>query len=342
MTKNNNIEMIEVTDLSQKEALSPVDLAMADNRPAKQTVRNLWLEIALSLDKTYGNDEVPLYLTLPGAHALDLKLFAEKGLIQFTETGSLASTSMRKVIAIEKNAQSAYALQKTIPGLKIVEQDFRSFIVGESLLKFPKGDYEKYCCARIINLDLNTSLRHSVENTRVQFPVLTWVTKVCQVHTSKRPDEDWYLYLTLDSRIDWPEFVSNEIAGFLNDNFRHSNELKESCRMLYGLELYNQIIDGYPVNFANLQSEEQQKVLMLVVPKKLSQLVHAYGWRIQTLTNLRYGGQNNNAHMVTWIFAFKADSRATSAPNEVYLDCLKSILSSAGFISDDGKIQNAG
>src|SRR2546423_14720699 len=108
-----------------------VDAAMAADRPAKQAIRRLWLEQAQYFDKQFPTDDVPLYLTLSGAQAQDIRLFALHELIKLTEIGGVADESQGRVVAIEANQQAVIELQKNLPGLKILRQGFKEIVLGD-------------------------------------------------------------------------------------------------------------------------------------------------------------------------------------------------------------------
>lgn len=195
-----------------------VDTAMADERPAKKAVRDLWLKEIKRFNGLFPTDDVPLYLTLPGENALDVRLLAENGLISLTEVGGVAAESQGRVIAIESSPRAVLGIQKLFPGLKIIEQNFKDFIAGDSLIRFPTNrDHENYCCAKIINLDLQASLAATDTDGSVAFPVLVWIRKIAQLHAAKKPQLEWCLCLTLHSDITWPSSVSRSIQQFLLD-----------------------------------------------------------------------------------------------------------------------------
>lgn len=316
-----------------------VDVAMADERPAKQAVRELWVKQYQDYNKLYPGEDVPLYLTLCGAEARDIKLLAERGLIKLTETGGIATESQNRIIAIERSNPSALVAQRQHPGMKIIVQDFKSFIAGDTLIRYPLGEHEKYCCARIINLDFQESLAAIDEGGSIGFPVLTWIRKLSQIHAEKKPQEEWCLCLTLNSSLGWSQAVTEAMQRFLADNFQRSPAFADSCKALLSHELYNKILDATLLDMSALSQEEQQKFLMIFVPKKIAQLVHAQHWRVNTSWNLRYGGIGGHAAMVTWVFTFLWDVRASSRPDEVYKDSLKQVLTSAGRIAESGKVE---
>ena len=90
----------------------------------------------------------------------------------------------------------------------------------------------------------------------------------------------------------------------------------------------------------SLSYEERQKLLMVFVPKKIAEMVHGQNRQVKTSQNLRYGGTADEAPMVTWVFSFLWDTRASVTPDAVYKDCLNLILSAAGYVSDTGQIDS--
>lgn len=325
----------------QSNSERPVDTAMRLERPEKQAVRNLWLEELRQFDTGPGEDDVPLYLTLPGAAGLDIKLLVDNDMIELTENGAISPRSMKRVVAIESDKLAAKTLQSKYPGLKIVEQNFASLVAGESLLSYPKGGSQekKWCCARVVNLDLTSSLNAQLANGVAIFPVLIWIQKIAQLHASVKPEEDWCLCLTLNGNITWTPEVSAGIVEYLLQNFDRSEAFAASCRSHFGEVLYRAITEGLPLGASTLSAEEQQKLLMVFVPKKIGQLVYNQNWKVRTAWNLRYGGEPGVAPMVTWILKFAWDVRAALTPDVVYNDCLSMILTSSGHVSEVDGIQ---
>ena len=315
----------------------PIDRAMGQGRAEKHTVRMFWLEEARDYINRYPEDEEPLYLTLSGAEGHDVRLFAEYGLINLTETGAIATKDQGKIVAVEANDQAVLQLYRQFSGLKIVQKNFQSLVRGTEYFSWPEGKEKHYCRARIVNLDLNSALRAKKEE-RIDFPVIAWIDKVAKLHTRPSP-RDWSLCLTLQGEINWNDEVCSFAQEFLCDNFRSEPSFAESCRKLFGETLYQNINNSeVSVDFSTLLSEAQQQVLMVTVPKLIAQRVRNQGWRMVTKRNLRYGG-GATASMITWIMRFTWDTRAVSAPNIAHRDALTGIFHFVGSIRDDGQIE---
>lgn len=228
-------------------------------------------------------------------------------------------------------------LQKKFPGLKILEQSVQDLVRSTSPVAWPTGADVGHCRARIVNLDLNHPLSSEIQDGQLAFPVLTFVAKFSQLHATA-PRLDWFLYLTLHGEITWAPDVSNAIQVYLTENCEHEPEFAAACRTLLGDELFAQITRDQSATLTALSSADQQKILMALVPKKISQLVIPQGWRVATTANLRYGGAGGRAPMVTWILEFRSDLRATVSPQAVYRDSLKAVLTKSGHIAENGSI----
>jgi hypothetical protein len=316
----------------KKKSGRPVDLAMTAVRPEKKVMRTLWLDTADSYSQKYPDPNELLYVTLPGAEGIEIGLLAERNLIQLTETGGIAQESMFRIAAIESNKLAVGALQRKHPGLKIYETDFKGLIRGDGLTNYPTGEHRECCRARIINLDLNEIL-----NCRdAAFPILVWIQKLGEMH-AVAPRVDWCLYLTLHGEVRWTPEACDIVRGFLRENFARAGRFAEAARSLLGNELFDAIAEAGEVDFAALGREEQQKVLMAFVPKKIADLVRNQRWRLETKVNLRYGGPGH-APMVTWIIDFASDMTAAGRPDTVYLDSVNRVLNAAGRINAKGKI----
>ena len=315
----------------------PVDLAMSEVRIEKKAIRSLWLQEVKRVAEEHPKTDVPWYLTLSGAEARDIQLLIDEGLLSLTEVGSIRESDQNKVVAVEKNNQAILELQKKLPGLKIKQAEFQSLICGDGIFSWPRGNDEKYCRAHIVNLDLDNSLRGTADNGEVNFPVLSWIKKLCQLH-AKPPRCNWTLCLTLHGEVVWPEEVHMWTKSFLAENLRREPDFAGGCKGLLGKELVTQVEGSSPVDFSTLDRVGQQKIIMVMVPKMIARLVHIEGWNVSTERNLRYG-REGCAPMVTWIVRFTWSSDGSARPDALYRTALKDIFSGAGVVTDRGKIK---
>jgi hypothetical protein len=310
----------------------PVDQAMAADRPEKGRVRSLWIEKLVAYDEEFPNE--PLYLSLTGAEGRDIKLLIEQGVIETTEIGAIAAHHVDRIAAVEYNLQSVASLQRLFPGLQIFNQPFQSVIKGELLTRYPDGRHEKFCRARVINLDLNGILATADEPG--SFPILAWIQKLGEMH-ARRPRVEWCLCLTLHGELNWDADTSGIVQQFLQENFKHSAEFAERSRAVLGDELYDSIVAANPCDFASLEREQQQRLLLVFVPKKIAQLLSGQAWRMVVPANLRYG-QPEHAPMVTWIMEFRHVPSAAGTPQANYLRNINGALAAAGSIDPAGEI----
>ena len=316
----------------------PVDSAMAGERVEKGVIRNLWAETVVS-SKTARAD-VPLYLTLSGADGKDISLLAEKGIIRRTEVGAIAPGDENKVVAVENNAMAVLDLQRKFPGLRIYEEPIQNLWSQDGPFAWPKGTNRQYCRAVVVNLDLNKPLLAVLKNGQLEFPILEGVRKLSQLH-AVNPRLNWSLCLTLHGEIVWSKDIGLMIQHFLSENFAREKRFADSCRSVFGDELYENIDSASVKDLSKLESQEQQHILMAMVPKKIAQLVHQQGWKTTTSYNLRYGNVPHEAPMVTWIIQFNWDERISSRPDAVYRESLQTVFSNPGAIKG-GKIQQLG
>jgi hypothetical protein len=313
-----------------------VDAAMEEERPEKIRLRKLWLEKLRSYKERFPNDIVPLYLTLSGAHGHDIQLLINNGFIRLTEIGAIAPEDQGIAVAIESNSTAVLHLQRRIPGLKILAQPFDSFIHSTRLTVFPQGGSIKLCQARVINLDLNEPVKFRDVDGELQFPPLQWIKKLCVLHAETRIE--WCLLLTLHGEALWESDETKAVAEFLSENFSREPEFGLASKKVLGNELYSRIVAGTIPAAKRLSTTEQQKLLMVYVPKRIAQIAPTDGWRAETIHNLRYGGVANRAPMVTWVIDFRWDTRVSRQPDAVYRDSLKLILVGAGEIAEDGTL----
>ena len=309
---------------------------MSEERPEKEAVRGLWLETVMHFDGAYPEDDVPLYLTLSGAEGRDIELLIENQLIETTETGAIALSHRHRVIAVERSTPAMIELQRRFPGLKIVVQSFQNLVRSESPFRWPDGEDERLCCARVINLDLDETLRAVEDRGEVSFPVLLWIRKLGQIHAARALD--WSICLTLHGEISWSSACFASVRQFLAENFENDEEFARMSRLFLSESLFEDIASGRDLDVASLSVRDQQLLLMVFVPKKISQLLCPQGWRVETARNLRYGGNGGRAPMVTWIMHVTRDARVSGRPLTIYRESLRTVLSGAGRIEEDGTV----
>ena len=314
-----------------------VDQAMAEERPEKQTIRSLWINAIREIATLYPNSEVPWYLTLPGAEGHDIQRIIDEGIITLTEVNSIVEKDQDKIVAVESNNSAVLSLQKKFIGLRIKETHFQNLIRGERNFSWPECEEQKFCRARIVNLDLNAPLMAEIDEGQVVFPVLAWIKKLCALH-AKPPRTDWTLCLTLHAGLGWPEAVNGWTKDFLIENLGREPSFSDGCRKFFGEGLFKLVTEHDKIEFSQLSRENQQRLLMVMVPKVIAHFVHNEGWRVITEQNLRYGGKGKQAAMVTWIIKFSCDPKASATPDYLYRYALSNILGSVGVVDSDGQV----
>jgi hypothetical protein len=309
---------------------------MEAERPEKAVVRELWMQEAQTQAASHPEDDEPLYLTLPGGEGREIHLLADIGIIELTEVGGIAKKDQHRIVAVESSLPNIAKLQRNFPGLKILEVPFQSLVHGERPTRWPSGEHEKFCRARVVNLDLNAPLSAKEEEEAIEFPVIAWIRKLAQLH-AVAPRRDWSLCLTLHGELVVSSAVCEFIQQFLAENFRREQRFADACRALLGDDLFNSINAEELTDFSELARKEQQELIMAVVPKLITRAVQDQGWRVKTESNLRYGTAPA-APMVTWVVRFTWDRAAQATPDLVYRDSLARILEYAGAIQADGAV----
>lgn len=315
-----------------------VDDAMAAERPEKQTVRELWMDEVQRHEGEQLPDDVPLYLTLPGARGGDIEALIDRGVLRLTETGAIEDPEAMKVVAIEHSPSAVIALQRRYPGLKIVEKSVSDMLHSIGPLQWPTGSHKTYCRAQVVNLDFDTPLKGVVEHGQLVFPSLALVQKLATLHATPAPI-DWTLGLTLHGETVWDSDTDALACRFLAANFARDAAFSGGAREVLGSELHQGVCDSPDsVGLNGLDRASQQRVLMVLVPKQIAFDAHTIGWNVDTVENLCYGGTENRAPMVTWLLRFRWDSRASTDPEALYREALGRSLRRRGEIAADGAI----
>lgn len=312
---------------------------MAGNRPEKKVVRGIWMEEVGRRDRADGPRAVPLYFTLPGASGGDIAAMIDEGLVPLEENGAIADPEQMRIVAVEQSPDAVVELQGRFPGLKVLGQPLDSLLRSTGPLRFPEGNDERLCRAQVVNMDLNQSLRGAVEQGQLAFPALALVRKFAILH-AKEPHVDWTLCLTLDARIQgWQAAIDRKACRFLASNFAADEDFSDAAKALLGDALHESILrDPDNACVRDRSPEEQQHILMVLVPKRIAHDTHSLGWHVDTVENLRYGGDGDRARMVTWVLRFTWDERASDDSRAVYQEALRLALSRRGTIDGRGRL----
>jgi hypothetical protein len=317
-----------------------VDRAMAEDRPEKQTVRELWVRAVIEAGS--GSDEgAPLYLTLAGARGLDIERLIEEGLVSREENQAIAEQDQWKVVAVESNNSARLELKERFTGLRIVGENLKGMLHSTGPFTWPQGEKARYCRARVVNLDFNSSL--SIERDaqgHYVLPTIQIITKIAELHL-KAPALDWMLCLTCAAKINWPKAACEQVQAVLRENFKAEERFANDSRTVLGDTLYERLLADETVDMATLSESEQQALLMVFVPKRIVADTYHRGWKITTAQNLRYGG-NRSGRMVTWLMHFTQDHRGQTQPRTLYSESLDLALAKTGSVGSDGQLREAG
>jgi hypothetical protein len=313
-----------------------IDTAMAEQRPDKETMRQIWVDAVAKADSP--SQDPPLYLTLPGAHGLDVKRLVDAGLVRLAENGAIAADHVWKVVAVESNKAAYTALKSRMPGLRVLNVPISGILASTGPLTWPRGEHERWCRARVINLDLNGAL-HCERDAQdgLIFPTMQLIAKFAQLHL-KTPALDWVLCMTVAATIDWPAEDCEFVQRFLRENFQRESQFAEDSQRLLGASLFDAINTESPVDMNALTRSEQQTLLMVFVPKKIVAETYSQGWRIATTYNVRYGGRGGSQRMASWVIRFELEPRVTAEPQAVYSESVALALSRVCTIGPDGTL----
>lgn len=319
-------------------SLKPVHKAMADARPEKDAVRQLWLERAHYHSSQSLNLGDPLYLTLSGAEGEELSLLIEAGLLKLTETNSIAAEYQHRVVAIEHNSLAYSQLQAKFPGLKIIRETVAAYIHGPTRTRYPDGECSRICRSRIVNLDLNQTWSPQLFEGHWIVPVARWIEKFAEMH-SRAPKLPWTLFLTLHGECPWQAASAALIGDEIKTISGLSDAIKSNAKEWLTSALFSQIIEAAIANYIDLEPELQQRVLMWLVPSVIVRDCATQGWSISIRHNLRYGRPPHHAPMVTWIIDFNIPGREALSYDQELFTGLTDVLNSVGYIDAKGHIK---
>jgi hypothetical protein len=318
----------------------PIDSAMSQHRPEKETMRRLWAEEVglVNVLNSRHNARLPLYLTLPGAEGLDIKKLIERQIVRLAENKAIAPEDEWKVVAVESNNSARYELKHNLKGLKVVGDHLESLLASRKPTAWPKGEPVQWCRAHVVNLDLNESLRCANEaNGRLVFPTVELISKFAQLH-NKDPALDWTLCLTVAAEIHWQPEQCKAVQKFLRENFTREPQFASHSHELLGDRLFEALSSDRELDMTTLNGIDKQALLMVFLPKRIITDTYQQGWKIVTARNLRYGGQDKSQRMVSLIMRFTNEPRVSEEHHTIYSESLQQALSHAGSIDPDGAL----
>ncbi len=319
-----------------------VHTAMAEDRPEKLTIRDLWADVyeRWRIERpSEGSRSHPRFLTMPGARAGDIRRLIDRGLVAVTENGAIAPEELESIAAVEVDLSAYAALSNQFPGMKIIRGSVDSALHSGSPTVWPPKKDQKLFRADIVNLDLNEPLVAGFQSSQLVFPLLKLVGKIALLHTQPS-HADWTLCLTLHGEVLWDAKARKAVCGFLAENCRRAPAFKGAMTMLLGSEMADAIVEKRADDLQLDDVVAQQTLLMVCVPKRILSDVHTQGWALSCRHNIRYGGVQQRAPMVSWIIDFTEDARGSSEPDELYRECLAAVLDNAGHIDADGALQS--
>jgi hypothetical protein len=311
---------------------------MAEDRPEKQRMRALWADAYERIKQARPNlAPQPRLLTMPGIEASDIQVLIDRGLVEVTESKAIAEDELPNIAAVESDLAAIAALKNRFPGMRIIRDTVANALHSEAGSIYPSGIPKLLLRADMVNLDLNQPLVPRFAGLQLEFPVLRHVQKLAQLHADS-PRVNWTLCLTLHGEVHWDSDAREAVCRFLAENCTREPAFADAMFALLGEETSNAIISLCPDDLPLEDVEMQQTLLMVCVPKRILSDVHTQGWALTCRHNVRYGGADMKAPMVSWIIDFVEDPRGSSEPDALYRECLRSVLDNTARIDAAGDL----
>lgn len=313
----------------------PIDAALSQDRPAKRTVRRLWLDEV----NQYTANEGPLYLTLPGAEGKDIELLIEAGIVSTTDTGAISAADIGKIVAVESNSEAVLSLQRKYPGLRIHDSPLENVMNGAGPFAWPPRNVQEDMRARVINIDLDKSLKAEF-NGNVSFPLIRIIKKISQLHRERPngdPPQPWSLCITINSTTNWPDAAINFFFRFLAENCESHPAFREGAIAALGNALVDRIMtDHTTLTLRALERDQQERLLCIFLPKLILSELNDHHWDAQRCYSLGYGGNGDQAAMTT--VTLRLDVSNVAVPSQRYASNILRIFPGLGRIDDDGEL----
>ena len=309
---------------------------MSERRREKEVLRGFWLEEAKAYSDRYPEDPRPLFLTLPGPAAYDVRLLIDQGLLELTESGAIVRDHHFRVVCIERDGMAVAKLHQQFPGMKILEGTVENLLSWQSRFAWPSKKDRLLFQARVVNLDLDNPLVARPTDGMMVFPVIEVIRKLLELHDAPQRLR-WTLCLTLHGETPWSGKVARAAQAFMRENLDRDGELRMRATSALTQEFVGRLVMENTIDFRNLHRVEQQRFLMVFVPKKIAQIVQNLGWRLITKHNVRYGTPPN-APMTAWILEFIPDDSLVATPDAGYRAALRRIFGDFREIASDGSL----
>lgn len=312
-----------------------VQAAMNEGRPAKAAIRELWMSRLGGLDRveTAGKDE-PLYVTLCGADGFDIHAAVSEGVIRLAETGGIAQEHLWKIVAIEQDNEAVLTLQRTFPGLRILDQNLKSLLKGDGHLAWPSRRERSVWRATCINMDLNSSFEAREDGRGIYFPVASWIYKIAEIHADQTP-KNWCLFLTLNASINWNQSVWIHVSKILRENASEHSEFAEGLASVVSEGVVESIMRA-ETSMPSIETDDAHGLLLAIVPKQICQFLPD-AWAVEIDASLRYGGGSSMAApMVSFIVNFVHDGELAGRRDVAYQRSIQTIFSSTNYVDDSG------
>jgi hypothetical protein len=302
-------------------------------------MRGFWLEEVMAYSEQYPKDTHPLFLTLPGPAAHDVRLLINNGMLELTESGAIADDHQFRVVCIERNGMAVAKLNREFPGMKIVESTVENLLAWQSKVALPPKKDRRLFQARVVNLDFDNALVARRAAGSVVFPVIEVIRKLVKLHAIPQRLR-WTLCLTLHGEIPWLEEEAESAQAFMRENLDRDVQFRVHATSALTQEFVERLVAANTIDFRSLRRVEQQRFLMVFVPKKIAHVVRTSGWRVVTKHNVRYGTRPN-APMTAWVLEFVPVASPIFTPDAGYREALRGIFSTFTNIASDGSLGKA-
>jgi len=313
---------------------------MADARPAKQAIRDEWMEVLDEYAPVAPQGET-LYATLCGGAGTDVRLLIERGHVAVEENGAIAVTKFPRVIAVEKDPIEAGLLKNAIPGLQVIASSVEDILIAQNEIRYPVGLHLEVPRAHVLNLDFNGNLEFRVDKGKgLVCTTIDLVRKAAMAHAAPPLRQPWALFLTVRGTADWPESVDGHIASALRVARQTSPGFAQST-----LQIEDEFLSGFDESLgpplSSLAATTQQRVIIAYVAYRVLQVASAIGWRATCKRARFYGGESGQgtAPMCTWMFDFHWSNDAHSGNPSVLETTLETALSAAAYVDANGVLR---
>jgi len=266
----------------------------------KKFIRQKWVDFTKETLSTKNTGEITI-ITLPSHEMQDLKLFVEKGLIdwQMTETGAYEITK-GNVICFEKKGKIYRELNKKLVNANLFDLEIGIFL-QQKQYQLREHNYKKIFPADMINLDFDGCLSKNETDVKLLIQL------IFELQSKHQSNFSLFLTFPQTETEDVPKF-KEQLTEILKANLEDENNLEYSSK--------------FETMYISVETLTYPTFLILGVAKLIIKTSSHYNYDLTSQEFYTYG-EEGRRKMAALLFNFKHPDLVITAPRRYYKNVVK-------------------